>query len=131
MKKTLFISIIALLSNYLYSQEIQSVYRFKKEEQKKIFYYYELDSLVLYKDGSFYRKRFYQYHEIEYLELKGSWKIENGILYLSVLDKKTSKTEKDWIKLNGKIKYITKKRKLIPIKDGYQFNAHKKLKLIR
>ena len=131
LKKVFLIIIISLSSNYLYSQEIQSVYKFKKEEQKKIFYYYELDSLILYKNGSFYRKQFYQYHQINYLELKGSWKIENGILYLNISDKKTSRTEKDWTKFSGKFTYLAKKRKLIPTNDGYQFDAHKKLKLLK
>ena len=129
--KTLLILIISLFSNCLYSQEIQSIYKFKKQEEKKNFHYYELDSLVIYRNGSFYRKRFYQYHEINYLELKGNWKIENGILYLNISDKKTSKTEKDWTKFSGKFTYLTKKKKLIPTNDGIEFDALKKLKLVK
>lgn len=42
--------------NLTYSQEVKSVYRFKKEVKKRIFTKYELDSLVLYEDGRFTEK---------------------------------------------------------------------------
>lgn len=122
--------IFTFFANYLVAQEIQSTYKFKREEAKKLFNYYELDSLVLYKNGSFYRKEFYQYHQIKYLEHKGDWKIENGILYLNITDKKTSKTEKSWQKSTENYKYKVKKKKLIPVNDSFDIYALRKLKKV-
>ena len=74
--------------NVTFSQEVKAIYKFQKEQQKKMFKYSELDSLVLYNNGSFYRKYFYQYHEIDYSEVKGNWKIENNKLSLTINNKK-------------------------------------------
>ena len=130
MKKTLLILIFGLLVNFTFSQEVKAIYKFKKEQQKKMFKYSELDSLVLYNNGSFYRKYVYQYHEIDYSEVKGNWKIENGILNLNITGKKESVADENWIEFNGKIRYSIVRKRLIPINDSFQIYATQKLKLI-
>lgn len=140
MKKT-FLIFFGLLTNFIFSQEIHSIYKFKKQQQKKLFNYYELDSLVLYKNGSFYQTYSYNYHEINYSEIKGDWKIENGILILSVNEKNDSKNNPNWEKTLAKYRYKIKRKKLSPIettivenkgekKITYYFLPPKKLKLL-
>ena len=123
--------IFGILVNFSFSQEVKSIYRFKKEQNKKIFIYFELDSLVLYDDGSFYRQYHYDYHQINHSELKGNWRIETGVLYLNITEGKSSFADKKWSELNGELSYQIKRRKLIPnenhLKKTY---AKQKLKLI-
>ena len=95
-----------------------------------MFKYSELDSLVLYKNGSFYRKKYYKYHEIDYSELKGNWKIDNGVLYLNITEKKESLEQKNWAEFNGMFKYSIKRKRLIPINDSFEIFATQNLKLI-
>jgi hypothetical protein len=136
LKKIILIITILIFTQNLFSQEIHSEYLFKKEKVKSRFLsngikwnYSELDSLVLFKNGSFYRKRFYHYHEINYSEQKGDWKIDNGILYLNSNQEKTSKTDTVWNEINEKYEFLIKKRKLIPTVFEY-FKMTRKLKWI-
>ena len=112
--------------NLTYSQEVKSVYRFKKEVKKRIFTKYELDSLVLYEDGSFYRKEHYIYHEVFLQETKGNWKIENGILILNVFQKKDTRTYDIWAKFTKNFTFTFIRKKLIQIK----IFSKRKLKLL-
>tara|TARA_R110000823_G_C15797285_1_gene486794 strand:+ start:300 stop:746 length:447 start_codon:yes stop_codon:yes gene_type:complete len=129
-KKTLLILIFGILVNVSFSQEVKSIYKFKKEQKKKIFTYSELDSLVLYDNGSFYRQYHYDYHQINHSELKGNWKIENGFLYLNITESKSSFADKKWAEFNGELSYLVKRRKLIPNDNHLKIYAKQNLKLI-
>ena len=136
MRKILLIFIFSLLTNILFSQEIQTEYVYKKEKtiQKSKngikWNYVDSDSLVLYKNGTFHRTKFYHYHEIIYSELKGNWKIENDTLILNVKLEKESKSDKKWTEINSTIIYRIKKRKIKPI-NGYEFWATRNLKRVK
>lgn len=116
----------------LTAQEVQEVYKFKEENVKRKFLsgktwnYLDLDSLTLLKNQNFHRVQFYRYHEIRYTEFKGTWKIENDTLKLSISEFNESQNKKDWIKQEGILKYKLRNIKLIPI-NGYQFSAFKNL----
>lgn len=127
----------------MFSQEIHSIYKFKKQKQKRIFTYYVLDSLVLYKNGNFHNSYTYIYHEIAYSQTKGNWKIENGILILDVNEKEVFKNDTTiWVKKIEKYQYKIKGKKLIPIVTiiteknaekeiiNYYYIPPKKLKLV-
>lgn len=113
------------MTNLTFSQEVKSVYRFKKEVKKRIFTKYELDSLVLYKDGSFYRKEHYIYHEVFRLETKGNWKIENGKLILNIIQE--NETDDFWTSVTNKQSFTIKRRNLIFVKNY----SKRKLKLLK
>ena len=136
MRKILLIFIFSFLTNILVSQEIQSEYVYKKEKTKQKFKsgikwnYVDSDSLVLYKDGTFHRTKFYHYHEIIYSELKGEWKIENDTLILNIKLEKERKSDKKWTEINSTLIYRIKKRKIKPI-NGYEFYALRNLKLVK
>lgn len=79
----------------MFCQEVESVYKFKKvkkqtyKNSKTSYFEKELDSLVLYKNGEFYRQMSYvQFDNFGFEEQKGEWRIENGILYLNIISKK-------------------------------------------
>jgi hypothetical protein len=133
LKKTTLILILGLLTNYLIGQEIHSQYQFKKEKTKpqilhgSVWHSIESDSLVIYENGNFYRKKYYQLHQLIYSEQKGFWKMENGILHLVINREKRSKTDINWTETHGKYKYLIKKRRIIPL-NGY---VGRKLKRIR
>ena len=136
MKKTLLILIFGLLVNVSFSQEVKSVYRFKKVKQQTFknseitWVDRKLDSLVLYKNAEFYRRTSYaQFDNFGFEEQKGQWKIDNGILYLSITAKRDNLTEKDWTKYTGKFKYSIKGKKLIPVNDSFEIYAKETLKL--
>ena len=118
------------------SQEIQSEYVYKKEKTIKKskggikWHYIDSDSLVLYKNGTFHRTKFYHYHEIIYSELKGEWKIENDILILNIKLEKESKSDKKWTEINETLSYRIKSRKIKPI-NGIEFYAEQNLKLMK
>lgn len=116
--------------NVSFSQEVKSIYRFKKEQKKKMFTYSELDSLVLYDNGSFYRLYHYDYHQINHSELKGSWKIENGILHLIITGEKSSFADKNWTEFNREFRYFIKRKRLIPCENRFKIYANQNLKLI-
>ena len=98
--------------NTVFSQETQSVYRFKLKQKKRGYTYYESDSLVLYNNGSFYREDSYaEFDNFGYSELKGEWKIKNKILYLKITKKNENKTDKNWIEFSDKFKYLVKEKK--------------------
>jgi hypothetical protein len=136
LKKILLIFIFSFLTNILVSQEIQSKYVYKKEKTKQKsksgikWNYVDSDSLVLYKDGTFHRTKFYHYHEILYSELKGEWKIEKDNLILNIKLEKESKSDKKWNEINSTITYRIKKRKIKPI-NGIEFYAIRNLKLVK
>ena len=136
MRKILLIFIFSFLTNILVSQEIQSEYVYKKEKTKQKsksgikWNYVDSDSLVLYKDGTFHRTKFYHYHEVIYSELKGEWKIENDTLVLNIKLEKESKSDKKWTEINSTIIYQIKKRKIKPI-NGFEFFAVQNLKLVK
>lgn len=140
MKKT-FLIFFGLLTNLIFSQEIHSIYKFKKEQQKRFFNYYELDSLVLYKNGNFHQTYSYNYHEITYTEIKGNWKIENDTLILNVNEKTDSGKDTIWKNTFAKYRYRIKGKKVLPIettisekkgdkKITYYFLPPRKLKLL-
>ncbi|NHN25987.1 hypothetical protein FIA58_009905 [Flavobacterium jejuense] len=132
MKKALFLILFGLFLN-VSAQEVKSIYTFKKEQQKKLFHYSELDSLVLYNNGNFYRCYHYKYHEIHYSELKGNWSIENGLLYLNATANKSSVEDvedKEWLNCNEVLTYCIKKKQLIPFETHFKSYAKQCLKLI-
>ena len=124
------------MTNILVSQEIQTEYVFKKEKTKQKsksgikWNYVDSDSLVLYKNGTFHRTKFYHYHEIIYSELKGNWKIENDTLTLNIKLEKENKSDKKWTEINSTIIYRIKRRKIKPI-NGYEFWATRNLKRVK
>ena len=136
MRKTVLILIFGLLTNFVVSQEIHSEYVFKKEKTKSRtgsrikWNYVDSDSLVLYKNGTFHRTKFYHYHEIIYSELKGEWKIENDTLILNIKLEKESKSDKKWTEINSTISYRIKRRKIKPI-NGFEFYAIRNLKRVK
>lgn len=136
LKKIFLIFIFSFLTNILVSQEIQSEYVYKKEKTKQKsksgikWNYVDSDSLVLYKDGTFHRTKFYHHHEILYSELKGEWKIEKETLILTIKLEKESKSDKKWNEINSTITYRIKKRKIKPI-NGIEFYAIRNLKLVK
>lgn len=136
MKKTFFIIIHYLLANFLFCQEVESVYIFKKikkqtyKDEKITYFEKELDSLVLYKNGEFYRQMSYvQFDNFGFEEQKGEWRIENGILYLNIISKKEEFEKENWIKYTGEIKYLIKRKKVIPI-ESFNTYATRNLKLV-
>ena len=139
MKKA-FVILFGILTNIIFSQEIESVYKFKIEKQKGIFTHYELDSLILYKNGSFHQTYLYNYHQIKYKQMKGYWKIENGKLILDVKEETDYGNDISWKKSFAKYRYKIKGKKLLPLittitkKNGektihYYFLPPQKLKL--
>lgn len=120
-----------------YSQDVESIYRFKKVKKQtfrstKISYIdTKLDSLVLYKNGDFYRQTSYsQFDNFGFAEQKGKWKLDNKILYLEI-QKKNDEIEPKWSNASGKFNYKIDKRKLTPINDGgFEIYAIYILKLI-
>ncbi len=140
MKKT-FLILFGILTNFIFSQEIESVYKFKIEKQKGIFTHYELDSLVLYKNGKFHQTYLYNYHQIKYKQMKGNWKIENGKLILDVKEETDYGNDIIWKKSFTVYRYKIKGKKLLPLattitqKNGektinYYFLPPQKLKLL-
>ncbi|CAM4007002.1 hypothetical protein FLCU109888_13300 [Flavobacterium cucumis] len=139
MKKT-FLILFGILTNIIFSQEIESVYKFKIEKQKGIFTHYELDSLALYKNGNFHQTYLYNYHQIKYKQMKGDWKIENGKLILDVKEETDYGNDIIWKKSFAEYRYKIKGKKLLPLattitqKNGektihYYFLPPQKLKL--
>jgi hypothetical protein len=136
MKKTLLILTILLISIDFYSQEIKSEYKFKSEKTKSRFLsgvkwnYIELDSLILYNDNTFYRKRFYHYHQINNLAQKGDWKIQDGILKLYVKKENEEYDSEKWNDIEKQNDFTISRRKLIPFASNEMF-TDRKLKLIK
>jgi len=120
-----------------YSQDVESIYRFKKVKKqifkntKTSYIDTKLDSLVLYKNGDFYRQTSYsQFDNLGFAEQKGKWKLDNKILYLEI-QKKNYEIEPKWSNTSGKFNYKIGKRKLTPINDGvFEIYAIYILKLI-
>ena len=138
--KNAFLILFGILTNIIFSQEIESVYKFKIEKQKGIFTHYELDSLILYKNGNFHQTYLYNYHQIKYKQMKGDWKIENGKLILDVKEETDYGNDISWKKSSAKYRYKIKGKKLLPLtttitkKNGektihYYFLPPQKLKL--
>jgi len=118
------------------SQEIHSQYVYKKEKLKQnstngtSWNYVDSDSLVLYKNGTFHRTKFYHYHSIIYSELKGHWSIENNTLTLNLTLEKDDRLEDHWTEINSTLTYRIKKRKIKPI-NGFEFHAIRNLKRVK
>jgi hypothetical protein len=123
MKKTILILVIFLITTNLYSQKIHSEYKFKREKTKSRLFsgvkwnYFELDSLVLYKDKTFHRTFSYRFHELGYSEFRGKWNIKNDTLKLNIKQKKENKYDENWNNFDSYFKYKIRKRKLTPIYD--------------
>jgi len=129
--KKLLLVLTILLSSSLYSQE---VYEFKKEtlpSKKLIFHCQELDRLVLYKNKTFSKLYSYRCHQIDYLEQKGNWKIENGTLYLETKKENTETKKPNWKKVSIISTYLVKRKKLIPVDYLDNFNQRNKLKRVK
>jgi hypothetical protein len=91
----------------------------------------ELDSLVLYTNGAFYRHTSYaQFDAFGCEEQKGQWEMNNGILCLNISGEKENVAIENWKACSGKFKYSIKRRKLVPINDGFGRYAKQQLKLI-
>lgn len=137
MKILLIQLILGLTCFSSYSQDVESIYRFKKVKQqtfkgtKTSYTDSKLDSLVLYKNGAFYRRTSYsQFDNFGFAEQKGKWKLDNKILYLE-LQKKDDGIKPEWSNTTGKFNYKVSKRKLKPINDGvFEIYAINILKLI-
>lgn len=140
MNKIILLLLFGLLTNDLMSQEIHSEYKFKKEKTKSRFlsdvkwYYRELDSLVLFENGTFFRSYKFNYHEFTYLDYKGNWKIVKDTLVLELTHEK-SLPDGNWNEINNKCEFRIKRRKLIPNTE-YNINGnygicYRKLKLIK
>lgn len=126
MKKT-FLILFGILTNIIFSQEIESVYKFKIEKQKGIFTHYELDSLVLYKNGNFHQTYLYNYHQIKYKQMKGDWKIENRKLILYVKEETDYGNDIIWKKSFGEYRYKIKGKKLLPLATTITKNVEKNI----
>lgn len=122
--------------NFSFSQEIKDIYKYRKQIEKVKYYKnkeginpgkMELDSLVLYKNGTFYRKNFYTHRGIKWLEQKGNWTVENGILFLIINGIKTEPTQRKWTLTKSEYEYSMKRKKLIP-NSGFEFKSDQKLK---
>lgn len=139
MKKIILFLILQI--SILNAQEVDKIYLFKKEKlpsKNFIFHCMESDSLILYKDNSY--KRFYNFqcHEINYIEQKGDWKVENKKLYLKGKENNESKTKKSWYKINNNYVFQIKYNKIKLFYKDQPFNAflnafydEKKLKLLK
>lgn len=132
MKKIIFIFIFSLLANVVVSQEIHKKYQYKSKKTSNStgWNITDLDSLVLYKNGTFHRTRLFKFVKTFYLELKGEWKVKNDTIYLNIRHKKENKSDTKWTKMNSYLYYVTKKRKLKPI-NGLEFRATHYLKLLK
>ena len=130
-KKIILLFIFGPLTNSLISQEIHKTYLQKKEKRHSNQWdITSLDSLVLYKNGTYHRTRSYKFHEIIYVEIKGDWKIKNDTLHLNVQQIKENKSDTEWTKINSKLRYLKKRRKLKPI-DRSEFFATEHLNLVK
>lgn len=136
MIKTFLILIFSLLVNISFSQEVESVYRFIKfrkqtyKNEKISYFEQELDSLILFKNGEFYRQTSYaQFDNFGFEEQKGKWRIEKGILYLNIISKKEDFEKENWTKYTGEIKYSMKRKKIVPI-ASFKTYAKRNLKLV-
>ena len=136
MKKIFLVLTIIFISIEFYAQEIHSEYKFKSEKTKTRFLsgikwnYIELDSLILYNDNTFYRKRFYHYHQINNLAQKGDWKIQNGVLKLYVKKENEEYDSDKWDDVEKQNDFKITRRKLIPF-TSFEIFTDRKLKLIK
>ncbi|WP_412561732.1 hypothetical protein [Winogradskyella sp. MIT101101] len=117
--KLLLIIPVFFFINISFGQEIESIYLFKKElNNKNGFSYFESDSLVLYKNGEFYRKKYFWNHEVIESEYNGVWSRNNNILELNITStKEYSKAENIHCSL---VRYYKIKRQRIVPKKGFQ-----------
>lgn len=111
----IFVILFGIYTNIIFSQDIQSTCKFRKYQQKRNFIHYELDSLVLYKNGDFHKTYSYNYHEIKYKEIKGKWKIENETLILLVHEELSSPIDSIWKESFEEYQYKIKRKKLEPL----------------
>ena len=86
--------------------------------------------MILFNNKTFYRKRFYHYHEIRNIEQKGEWKIQDKVLTLFVRNEKEENDSDKWNKVEKINDFKIYKRKLIP-NPSYEMFTDRKLKLIK
>jgi hypothetical protein len=135
MKKTLFLIIFGFITNYSVSQKIEYTYIYKVEKVKSRFgsgvkwNYLDLDSLVIYKNGTFHQTKVYHYHQFSYTEFNGKWNIKNDTLFLDFKEMKQGKTEKIWETQTLKLAYRIKRNKIKLIGEP-DYYRRKKLKIV-
>ena len=119
MKKTLLLIIFGFISSFSFSQEIENTYIYKVEKSKSPFgndttvSYTDLDSLVIYKNGTFHQTKYFSYLcEYAFTEFVGKWKIENEILILNITAKKSGKDETKWTPLTESVVYKIKRNNI-------------------
>ncbi|AUC77444.1 hypothetical protein [Olleya sp. Bg11-27] len=125
MKKTTLILILGLISSNLISQEIEFAYEFRKVNRN----YSGLDSLIIYKNGTYFRKKLYHIHGIESYNEKGQWKIIDDSLFLNLESIKTfPESNNEWNDFERTDKFLIKRKNIIPVFHGIIYRK-KKLKL--
>ena len=130
--------ICGLFTGGLSSQE--AIYQYKKVKSKTVYKrgktkFIELDSLILFDNGSF--QRFYQlidFDQISNIEFKGDWIIKNDSLTLDIRKEK-SKLDASWTDKKYRCVFHMKKGKLIPDTyseyNGQASQCFRKLKRIK
>ena len=90
--------------------------------------YSGLDSLILYKNGTYFRKILYHFHGIESYNEKGQWKIIGDSLFLNLKSIKTfPESNNEWNDFERTDKFLIKRKKIFPVFHGI-LNRKKKLK---
>ncbi|WP_456439575.1 hypothetical protein [Psychroserpens sp.] len=132
MKKTIIILSFVLGFRFGFSQEISTIYKYKTEKIK--FGYrksniqwdiFELDRLVLYKDGTFYRNRIFQFNELSQTEYIGTWNKKERILILNCINSKNKQKHE----IDKKFEFKVKRKKIIPL-SGLDNHRNRVLKKI-
>jgi hypothetical protein len=90
--------------------------------------YLDMDSLVLYKNQTFHWTKKYMFHQIDFTELKGKWKIEDDTLKIYIKSETDTGIRNKWNEIDKYCSFEVRRRKIKPI-DGIEF-ATRKLKLI-
>lgn len=95
------------------SRDIHSIYKLHKYKFYRRSSMHEDDSIVLHKDGTFYRNYSFMYHEVTQFEAKGNWEIQKDTLILN----ETSRTAEKigWQDTNHTEKFLVRKEDILPI----------------
>ncbi len=107
----------------MFSQEVSSEYRYKKEKNKSGWNFTEQDNIILYSNNTFLRTYSLQYHEVIKFQEKGTWEMKNNTLTLKIEYKKVEK----WIETEIFQYYKVKNKSIIQLDN---FNENRKLKKI-
>lgn len=127
MKKIILILTLGIIPNYLIAQEIEFEYKFKEIKKD----YFGIDSLVLYKNGIFFRKKLYHFHGIESYNEKGNWNIIGDSLFLNLISIKAfPESNKEWNDFQRTDKFLIRRKRIFPVFDGRLYRK-KKLKRIK